>query len=173
MRAEQDKETSGVHLAMMTSMSGFKLAVSFLFNWGYGYSYKKSPWGNCFKHIVNNSTFQALQARCCEWRESKNNVHILLNQVISSQTWVVMTRSRLRHSADWIHRFPWIKWLPDVQLWLHNGVNRGQEQHVGDQGAVEKMTGEYDLKNKHEVKRKVQLQFLRQVIVQLETFLSR
>ena len=35
---------------------------------------------------------------------------------------------------------------------------------------VEKMTGEYDLKNKHEVK--VQLQFLRQVIVQLETFLS-
>ena len=38
---------------------------------------------------------------------------------------------------------------------------------------VEKMTGEYDLRNKHEVKRKVQLQFLRQVIVQLETFLSR
>ena len=35
---------------------------------------------------------------------------------------------------------------------------------------VEKMTGEYDLRNKHEVKRKVQLQFLRQVIVQLETF---
>ena len=32
MRAEQDKETSGDHLAMMTSMSGFKLAVSFLFN---------------------------------------------------------------------------------------------------------------------------------------------
>ena len=29
-----------------------------------------------------------------------------------------------------------------------------------------------DLSNKHEVKRKVQLQFLRQVIVQLETFLS-
>ena len=47
MRAEQDKETSGDHLAMMTSMSGFKLAVSFLFNsateGGYGYSYKKSP----------------------------------------------------------------------------------------------------------------------------------
>ena len=38
---------------------------------------------------------------------------------------------------------------------------------------VEKMTGEYDLRNKHEVKRKVQLQFLRQAIVQLETFLSR
>ena len=38
---------------------------------------------------------------------------------------------------------------------------------------VEKMTGKYDLRNKHEVKRKVQLQFLRQVIVQLETFLSR
>ena len=38
---------------------------------------------------------------------------------------------------------------------------------------VEKMTGEYDLRNKHEVKRTVQLQFLRQVIVQLETFLSR
>ena len=38
---------------------------------------------------------------------------------------------------------------------------------------VEKMTGEYYLRNKHEVKRKVQLQFLRQVIVQLETFLSR
>ena len=36
---------------------------------------------------------------------------------------------------------------------------------------VEKMTGEYDLRNKHEVNRKVQLQFLRQVIVQLETFL--
>ena len=32
MQAEQDKETSGDHLAMMTSMSGFKLAVSFLFN---------------------------------------------------------------------------------------------------------------------------------------------
>jgi len=32
MRAEQDKETSGDHLAMMTSMSGFKFAVSFLFN---------------------------------------------------------------------------------------------------------------------------------------------
>ena len=32
MRAEQDKETSGVHLAMMTAMSGFKLGVSFLFN---------------------------------------------------------------------------------------------------------------------------------------------
>ena len=28
----QDKETSGDHLAMMTSMSGFKFAVSFLFN---------------------------------------------------------------------------------------------------------------------------------------------
>jgi len=38
---------------------------------------------------------------------------------------------------------------------------------------VEKMIGGYDLRNKHEVKRKVQLQFLRQVIVQLETFLSR
>ena len=32
MRAEQDKETSGDHLAMMTSMSGLKFAVSFLFN---------------------------------------------------------------------------------------------------------------------------------------------
>mgnify|MGYP004080229923 CR=1 FL=1 len=29
---------------------------------------------------------------------------------------------------------------------------------------VGKMTGEYNLRNKHEVKRKVQLQFLRQVI---------
>ena len=38
---------------------------------------------------------------------------------------------------------------------------------------VEKMTGEYDLRKKHEVKRKVQLQFLRQVIVQLETFASQ
>ena len=37
---------------------------------------------------------------------------------------------------------------------------------------VEKMTGEYNLRNKHEVKLKVQLQFLRQVVVQLETFLS-
>ena len=33
MRAEQDKETSGDHLAaMMISMSGIKFAVSFLFN---------------------------------------------------------------------------------------------------------------------------------------------
>ena len=32
MRAEQDKEMSGDHLAMMTSMSGFQFAVSFLFN---------------------------------------------------------------------------------------------------------------------------------------------
>ena len=32
MRVEQDKETSGDHLAMMTSMSGFKFAVSFRFN---------------------------------------------------------------------------------------------------------------------------------------------
>ena len=31
MRVEQDKKTSD-HLAMMTSMSGFKFAVSFLFN---------------------------------------------------------------------------------------------------------------------------------------------
>ena len=38
---------------------------------------------------------------------------------------------------------------------------------------VEKMTGEYNLRNKHEIKLKLQLQFLRQVIVQLETFLSR
>ena len=38
---------------------------------------------------------------------------------------------------------------------------------------VEKMTGEYNLRNKHEVKLKVQLQFLRQVIVQLKTFLRR
>ena len=30
---------------------------------------------------------------------------------------------------------------------------------------VEKMTGEYHLRNKHEAKHKVQLQFLRQVIV--------
>ena len=32
MGAQQDKETSGDHLAKMTSMSGFKFAVSFLFN---------------------------------------------------------------------------------------------------------------------------------------------
>ena len=32
MQAEQDKETSGYHLAMLTPMSGFKFAVSFLFN---------------------------------------------------------------------------------------------------------------------------------------------
>ena len=31
MRVEQDKETSD-HLAMMTSMSGFKFVISFLFN---------------------------------------------------------------------------------------------------------------------------------------------
>ena len=37
---------------------------------------------------------------------------------------------------------------------------------------VEKMTGEYNLRNKHEIKLKLQLQFLRQVIVQLKTFLS-
>ena len=49
-------------------------------------------------------------------RESKNNVHILLNQVISSQTWVVMTRSRLRHSADWIHWFPRRGVRSDAQL---------------------------------------------------------
>ena len=36
---------------------------------------------------------------------------------------------------------------------------------------VKKMTGEYDLGNKNKVKRKMQLQFLGQVIVQLETFL--
>ena len=80
MRAEQDKETPGDHLAMMTSMSVFKFAVSFLFN---SATEAMAPWGNCFKLIVNNSTFQALQARCGE----------------------------------------------------HNGVHRGQEQHVGDQGA--------------------------------------
>ena len=38
------------------------------FIWDNLNSYKKSPWGNCFKQIVNNSTFQALQARCGEWR---------------------------------------------------------------------------------------------------------
>ena len=32
MRAEQNKETSGDFLADMTSISGFKSAVSFLFN---------------------------------------------------------------------------------------------------------------------------------------------
>ena len=32
MQAEQDKEMSGDHLAVMTSMSGFKFAVSFLFS---------------------------------------------------------------------------------------------------------------------------------------------
>ena len=37
---------------------------------------------------------------------------------------------------------------------------------------VVKMTGEYNLRNKHEIKLKLQLQFLRQVIVQLKTFLS-
>ena len=37
---------------------------------------------------------------------------------------------------------------------------------------VEKITGKYNLRNKHEIKLKLQLQFLRQVIVQLKTFLS-
>ena len=37
---------------------------------------------------------------------------------------------------------------------------------------VEKMTGEYNLRNKREIKLKLRLQFLRQVIVQLKTFLS-
>ena len=32
MQVEQDKETSGDHMAMMRSMSGFKFGVSFLFN---------------------------------------------------------------------------------------------------------------------------------------------
>ena len=32
MRAEQDKKTSGDHLAKMIYMSGFKFEVSFLFN---------------------------------------------------------------------------------------------------------------------------------------------
>ena len=32
MQVEQGKEKSGDHLAMMPSMSGFKFAVSFLFN---------------------------------------------------------------------------------------------------------------------------------------------
>ena len=35
-----------------------------------------------------------------------------------------------------------------------------------------KLTGEYNLRNKHEVKLKVQLQLLRQVIVLLEAFNS-
>ena len=35
---------------------------------------------------------------------------------------------------------------------------------------VEKMTGEYDLRNKHEVKRKVQLQFLRQVLTHFRSY---
>ena len=48
----------------------------------------------------------------------------------------------------------------------------GKKSMLVTKELVEKMTGEYDLRNKHEVKRKVQLQFLRQVIVQLETFLS-
>ena len=71
MRAEQDKETSGVHLAMMTSMSGFKLAVSFLFNSAteaMATATRRALEVTVFKHIVNNSTFQALQARCGEWR---------------------------------------------------------------------------------------------------------
>ena len=50
---------------------------------------------------------------------------------------------------------------------------KGKNSMLVTKELVEKMTGEYDLRNKHEVKRKVQLQFLRQVIVQLETFLSR
>ena len=49
----------------------------------------------------------------------------------------------------------------------------GENSMLVTKELVEKMTGEYDLRNKNEVKRKVQLQFLRQVIVQLETFLSR
>ena len=49
----------------------------------------------------------------------------------------------------------------------------GKNSMLVTEELLEKMTGKYNLRNKHEVKRKVQLQFLRQVIVQLETFLSR
>ena len=50
---------------------------------------------------------------------------------------------------------------------------KGKNSMLVTKELVEKMTGEYDLRNKPEVKRKVQLQFLRQIIVELETFLSR
>ena len=48
---------------------------------------------------------------------------------------------------------------------------KGKNSMLVTKELVEKMTVEYDLRNKHEVKRKVQLQFLRQVIqVQVSSF---
>jgi len=62
-------------------------------------------------------------------RESKNNVHILLNQMFNSDSTMVSTE--------------------------------GKNSMLVTKELVEKMTGEYNLRNKHEVKLKVQLQFLR------------
>ena len=56
---------------------------------------------------------------------------------------------------------------------MFNSYTEGKTSMLVTKELVVKMTGKYDLRNKHEVKRKVQLQFLRQFIVQLETFLSR
>ena len=65
MRAKQDKETSGDHLAKMISMSGFKFAVSFLFNSATEAmaAATRGARGNGFKYIVDNSTFQALLSK--------------------------------------------------------------------------------------------------------------
>ena len=48
----------------------------------------------------------------------------------------------------------------------------GKKSMLVTKELAEKMTGKYNLRNKHEIKLKLQLQFLRQVIVQLKTFLS-
>ena len=50
---------------------------------------------------------------------------------------------------------------------------KGKNSMLVTKELVEKMTGEYDLRNKHKVNCKVQLKFLSKVIVKLETFLSR
>ena len=124
MRAEQDKETSGDHLAMMTSMSGFKFAVSFLFN-------------------------SATEAMATATRRARE-------VTVLSILWTIQPSKLCK---------------PGVVNTMVS--TEGKNSMLVTKELVEKMTGEYDLRNKHEVKRKVQLQFLRQVIVQLKTFLSR
>ena len=92
MWAEQDKETSGDHLAKMTSMSGFKFAVFFLFN---SATEALATTTRRAHEVTILSILWTIQPHklCSQkashvWRmtgESVNYVHILLNQVISSQ----------------------------------------------------------------------------------------
>ena len=69
MRAEQDKETSGVHLAMMTSMSGFKFAVSFLFNAATEAMATIQPSKLCKPGVVND---ERMHEKCPHSFESGN-----------------------------------------------------------------------------------------------------